>query len=154
MQGSSLLMLEKTHLNAPLMADWDFYNGKERSFLQAGRLQPRSLVACGKETAGLQPGHCPYPEGFAAPTAPSAQGVLRLWAVAQPWVAVWPWAPTAAVGPGGPWVPRENEACPPIPLCSSHCCAEIKAFVCLFFPTFLISLRAGLPHRPSSTFNL
>lgn len=38
--------------------------------------------------------------------------------------------------------------------CSSNRCAEIKAFVCLFSPTFLISLCAGLPYSPSSTFNL
>lgn len=61
------------------------------------------------------------------------------------------WGPRAgkAVGASGKWG-LSFHCC----FCSSNCCAEIKAFVCLFSPTFLISLCAGLPYSPSSTFNL
>lgn len=61
------------------------------------------------------------------------------------------WGPRAgkAMGASGKWG-LSFHCC----FCSSNCCAEIKAFVCLFSPTFLISLCAGLPYSPSSTFNL
>lgn len=92
-------MLDKTHLNAPLVADWDFYSGTRKGDLsfRLGTSSPALLLPAGKKTLLEQQGSnqdiAPYSEGFAAPTAPSVQSVLRLWAVAQPWVAVQPWGP-------------------------------------------------------------
>ena len=92
-------MLEKTHLNAPLMADWDFYNGTRNGDLsfRLGTSSPALLLPAGKKTLLEQQASnqdiAPYSEGFAAPTSPSVQSVLWLWAVAQLWVAVQPWGP-------------------------------------------------------------
>lgn len=127
-----------------------------------GSLPGTVSLATGSQKPGLQhepppsPAFCTLPEQQpAAPVVPEdPHHPLQTWVVARMEMGHCDQQP----GPsslGGLWAPQEKWGlsfcrC----FCSSNCCAKIKAFVCLFSPTFLISLCAGLPYSPSSTFNL